>query len=393
MLGGPARTRDNAKGSWSSSPGPSPGPTESSARLGLGDAATDQTASTRSLSAVCVEVLPIWAVWAAGVYIVAFLTARWRVVPLSRPPGSVAPRGLLWPLHYWDYGWYNAIATTGYPAGHVTRHYGFFPGWPWLLSLFPGGTERVAVALVLVLLASAAFFVFVSRVAPWGSPRRVALGIAACPGSFAALMAYPDVLAATFAVLACMHARRKAPAPAAGMGLLAGLLRPNAWLVAVPVLMLLRKSRDRAASIAVAAPLSAFTSVAVGFWLSSGTPTAIFDAQRLFGRSGPVQLLRSTGGIVTHLKWWEFLWIAVAATAVLLLVRLWRRGSISSIWAPYATLVIGTSFLSGSIAALDRAMLLAFPLYWATVGLGRRAAIFGIAINVALCFSLPQLFP
>jgi hypothetical protein len=89
---------------------------------------------------------------------------------------------------------------------------------------------------------------------------------------------------------------------------------------------------------------------------------------------------------------------AVAAVAFPVLVLLWMRGRAYVPWALFATAVLATSFLSGSVTSFSREALFAFPLFWAVADGPRLVrhplvAIAAIAANVAYALTLTKYTP
>jgi hypothetical protein len=347
----------------------------------------------------------------------------------------------LWPLYAWDYNWYELIARSGYPAHAGGRQYAFFPLWPLLLR-WAGTHWEVVVGAGAAWLASAAAFFGVSAGLP---PLRLrsALALACWPGSFALALVYPDALALAAAAWAAALALRGKPLAAGALGAVAALARPNGLLIAIPLLWLGRRSVR--GWIGAALPVAAAAGVEAYFWARSDRATVFFDAQRLWGRGGPHnfphwvhqadRVLSNHGAVIGVLALaaaaalvlvWRrygprtavvggyacavvFLLAAThslegfvdsvrAALVVPLLVLLWRLGERYRPWAAFATVVVASLLLSGTMQSFGRQSLFAFPIFWAIAD-GPRwlrsppLAVAGFAGNVAVVLLLTRFAP
>jgi hypothetical protein len=381
----------------------------------------------------------IWALWAGAVV----ATVGLGIAAGAYNPAKAVPGTHPFPFFSWDYGWYDGIALHGYPAV-ADQRYAFFPLWPWLLRA-SGSIADWQVAGALVVLGSALAFLGVAAGSPARRPRETALALACWPGSLALLIAYPDVLALAAAAWAAALVMRGLPLAAAPLGAAAALLRPNGFLIAVPLLLLSRR-RGLSYKLAAAAPVAAAVAVEIFFWARSGRADAFFHAQRLWGRLGPtgighwvsqvsnvvgdhtalVALLALGGVAATALVWRRFgLWPVtvcfVYACAVPLLlagtnstqrlvdtarctlvlplvVVLWRMGPRYRPWAAYASVVVAALLLSGLMQSFGRQSLYAFPIFWA-IGEGpawlrrRPLLALGFAANLALALALTRFAP
>ena len=347
----------------------------------------------------------------------------------------------LWPLYAWDYNWYELIARSGYPAHAGGRQYAFFPLWPLLLR-WAGTHWDVVVGAGAAWLASAAAFFGVSAGLPPARLRSV-LALACWPGSFALALVYPDALALAAAAWAAALALRGKPLAAGALGTVAALARPNGVLIAIPLLWLGRRSVR--GCIGAALPVAAAAAVEAYFWARSDRAAVFFDAQRLWGRGGPHnfphwidqadRLLSNHGAVIgvfalaaaaaLVLVWRRFgprttvvagyacaVVFLLAATRSLegfvdsaraalvlpLLVLLWRMGERYRPWAAFATVVVVSLLLSGTMQSFGRQSLFAFPIFWAIAD-GPRwlrsppLAVAGFAGNVAVVLLLTRFAP
>jgi hypothetical protein len=406
---------------------------------GRSAAVAESSRGARSLAArPYLAVSGIWALWAGavvavvGIGILAGAYTRARAVP-GTP---------LFPFFSWDYGWYEAVAQHGYPA-LADRRYAFFPLWPWLIRA-SGSVADWEVAGALAVAASGLAFLGVAAASPGGRPRRAALALACWPGSFALLLAYPDALALAAAAWAAALVLREWPLAAAPLGATAALLRPNGFLIALP-LALLARGKGASYKLAAAAPVAAAAAVEIFFWKRSGEADAFLHAQRLWGRRGPTGFGRWAGHVwdlagahplpialalvaacvivAVAWRWFGLLTTAVvayvcavplllAATQSLqgvvdsarcalvlpLLVVLWRLGPRYRPWAAFATAVVGLLVVSGTMQSFGRQSLFAFPIFWA-IAEGPRwlryppLAVLGFAANLGLVLLLTRFAP
>ena len=348
----------------------------------------------------------------------------------------------LFPFFSWDFGWYNAIAHHGYPPV-ADRFYAFFPLWPWLLRA-SGSIPDWQVAGALTVAASGLAFLGVAAGSPAGRPRQAALALACWPGSSLLLLAYPDGFALAAAACAAALFLRERPLAAAPVGAVAALLRPNGFLIALP-LAFLSHGRSWTFKLAAAAPVAAAAAVEIFFWERSGRAGAFFHAQRLWGRSGPsgigkwadhvwslfqahtavIALGLVAGCALVVIAWRQFgpFWtivvayacavpVLLAATQSLqgftdtarcllilpLVVVLWRMGPRYRPWALFAAVVVLALLGSGLMHSFGRQSLYAFPIFWA-IGEGpawlrrRELAVLGFAANLGLALLITRFAP
>ena len=342
--------------------------------------------------------LPIWAAWLVAVVgVVALLVASGLIAsePATGMPGVVRD-GLLWPLRSWDAAWYGRIARAGYPDDGG-REWAFFPLWPLLLRLGPDSVVGGALAV----LASAAAFAGVIAAREPAEPaaaRRTAVALAALPGSFALLLLYPDALALACAAWSTVAVRRGArgQAAAAALAAAAAFLRPNGFLIALPLAWLAWRHGGRGRLLAAAAPLAALA-VWLGYGEAATGGFAFGEAQSAWGRGhGPWHLATQLADVAStgHVQTLVEAAIAVLALGLLIALRAQRQGVG---WVVFAAAVLLVSLGSGSFQSIGRQALYAFPLVWAAADAralrDRRAVALGVAANVGLIAALPLLAP
>jgi hypothetical protein len=386
-----------------------------------------------------VPVVAIWMAWAGAVVATVAIGLDAGVYDHSKE-GVVGTT--LFPFFSWDFGWYNAIAHHGYPAV-ANRFYAFFPLWPWLLRA-SGSIPDWELAGVLTVVAGGLAFLGVAAGSPAGRPWHAALALACWPGSSLLLLAYPDGLALAAAAWAAALFVRDRPLAAAPLGAAAALLRPNGFLIALP-LALLSRGRGWVFKLAAAAPVAAALGVESFFWERSGRVGAFFHAQKLWGRTGPsgigkwadhvwglfqahtavIGLALVAACAVVVIAWRRFgpsttivvayacaVPVLLAATQSLqgftdtarcvlilpLLVVLWRMGPRYRPWALFAGVVVLALLGSGLMHSFGRQSLYAFPIFWA-IGEGpgwlrrRELAAVGFAANLGLALLITRFAP
>ena len=386
-----------------------------------------------------VRVSGIWAAWAGAVVATVAIGLAAGVYDRSK---EAVPGTTLFPFFSWDFGWYDAIAHHGYPPV-ADRFYAFFPLWPWLLRA-SGSIADWQFAGVLAVVASGLAFLGVAAGSPAGRPRQAALALACWPGSSLLLLAYPDGLALAAGAWAAVLFMRGRPAAAAPLGAAAALLRPNGFLIALP-LALLSRGRGWAFKLAAAAPVAGAVAVEIFFWSRSGRAGAFFHAQKLWGRSGPsgigkwadhvwslfeehtalIAVSLVAGCALVVLVWHLFglgttlvvayacaVPVLLAATQSLqgftdtsrcllilpLLVVLWRMGSRYRPWALFAGVVVLALLGSGLMHSFGRQSLYAFPIFWA-IGEGPSwlrkpwLAALGFAANLGVALLITRFAP
>jgi hypothetical protein len=384
----------------------------------------------------------VWAAWAAA--IVVYVVVASHANAWDDPQQWARHGGSLWPLFTWDYGWYELIAHLGYPAHILTPVYAFFPLWPLMLRA-SGPIPDWAWSFALVLISTALAFVGVALTDRRGGWRAAAV-FACWPGSFLLLLAYPDALALAAAVWASWFALRGNPWIAGPIAAVAAAARPNGVLIAIPLALVVRSSLPGRA-FAVLCPVAAAGAVELFFWHRSDDPRAFFHAQALpiWQRNGPARLTKWPGhlehafqthagvlavGLLIGLaviagvyrlagRWYAVgvayafavlalllgaqspvtrIQSAMAAVAFTALVLLWWRRREYLPWAIFATVVLGTSFFSGSVTSFAREALFAFPLFWAVADGPRLlrhplVAAAAIAANLAYAITLTKYTP
>lgn len=192
-------------------------------------------------------VSPIWLASRLAVLAVGFLAVVTIGFPPSDPPFRVYQSDLLNLPMRLDSGWYYAIATEGYtysPVEHGQQKIAFMPALPLLMRAggFLIGGHPLLAGQIIVLIASLWGFVYVYRLARdhTGDPDRAAASVAllaAYPFALFFSAVYTESIFLLCAAGGFYHARRREPWATASFGLLAGLARPNGFLLSVPLVV------------------------------------------------------------------------------------------------------------------------------------------------------------
>jgi len=141
----------------------------------------------------------------------------------------------------WDGRWYQSIADTGY-SGAQDPAVRFFPLWPLLGRvgdrLLPGGSDvsLVLFANVLALIAGVLMYrLVIDETNDQVLARRSVRLLALFPPAFVLILAYSEALYLVLAIGVLLLSRKSRWWWAAIAGFLAGLTRPVAVLLALPV--------------------------------------------------------------------------------------------------------------------------------------------------------------
>jgi hypothetical protein len=366
---------------------------------------------------------------------VAFAHARWRVIlgwwAVSRLVTlvtflilqSVGRHGSLGAQFYrspvgllgaWDGVWYQRVAAHGYiliPGRQSDT--AFFPLYPILLRglhafAFSYTAAGAIVSNLTLAVALVAFYELSRKVVSEELALRSSVFAAIVPMAFVYSMSYPASLLLALVALALLAAFSDRWLLSAVAGAAAGLTRPEAMLLAIPIgayawhqrKVLNRRTRGIALAAVTAAPVCIATFPLYLRW-------ALHDAQawqqseatwgRHFSLLGPVRALgnvpadvQAHPGLVRDV-------LLIAAYGLLLAIA--ARARIGWPWIAAGAAVIVLPLFSGSIESEGRFGLVALPVYWSLAILTQGARAYRIAKAVCLvtlvaCVaSLPYIWP
>lgn len=276
------------------------------------------------------------------------------------------------PWNVWDGGWYVAIASLGYQAvdAEAIRFFPLFPMAARILDPILPGTAVVPLVLLsnLAAFGSGVLIQDFATAEGWGrvTGNRATWVLALFPASFVLVLPYSESFFLFFGLLAFVSWRRNKWWLAALAGLLAGLSRPTAAILALPAAM--DAARDRSASVAarlaaVAAPIIGVAAHLVMAQRVVGNWAEPIDQQRPYRGDfvDPVtRVLRAIGGLATDQRLGDGLHVPFALAFIVLVVLSWRWLSASA--AAYSTVLIIVALSAENLNSLERYALNAFPL-------------------------------
>lgn len=344
-------------------------------------------------------VAPIWIATRLGVILVAFAA----VVTVGLPPNVSPPKlsgNALWNLPFrWDTGWYLTIALDGYrwnPSDRGQQNIAFFPAYPLLMRT--GGAllgarsgsphlpaiqkrERFEERTLAAgwLLALGASFAALCALYRWASavagPRTAARAVALCSAYpfavyFSGAYTEPLFLLGTLAAFNAMRLRQ--PVAVGAWGLFIGLLRPNGFLVALPLMwMALQHGRGhRRLQAASVMPCVGALIFSVYLWSLTGRPLAWMEAHATWGRTPPtwdgsvtqpLSEVADTGLLgYAMLAPYQVMNGAALLFAIALLPAVWRR--LGTAPALLVAVTILPPLAAGGLMSMGRLTSTLFPL-------------------------------
>ena len=344
-------------------------------------------------------VTPVWLATRLGVLLVG--VAAVATIEAPRPDAQivVSSNPLVNLVARWDTGWYLTVATEGYYWDRNWRgqqNVAFFPGLPLLMRV--GGavlgarttaathtpdrldrlrTRNLVAGWILALAASYAALWALYRWACAVAGRRVAAAAVALLSAYPFAIYYSVIYTEPFfllGVIAAFNAMRVQSLPAAwGWGLFTGLMRPNGFLVALPLFVLAVQQRPLqwrlcAAAIAPVLGMLMFS----GYLMSlTGRPLVWMEAHAAWGRTGltwqsavarPLEQVTTDGALQYALAApYQVLNGAALLFALALLPLVWRR-----LGAAPALLVVVTlvpPLLGGGLMSMGRLTSTLFPVF------------------------------
>lgn len=312
------------------------------------------------------------------------------------------------PLLSWDARWYEAVAARGYYVipGRQSD-VAFFPLYPTILHIlrsagvdgwWVGSLVSTGLFLPALLLA----YELVRTWLPRADARRAAIYVALSPLGFVFSMVYPEAVVLALVAGAAVAVIKGHYAVGLVNGALAGLGRPEAAFIVLPLALTVRTTwpclpqRQRVLAVAAAgAPLAGVGGFVLYQWIRLGTPFAYESAQSGWGRhfnlggvdAAAAELMRAAR---IHDEWlWRdaaFLVIYVAALALA------GRARVPWPWLAAAAAVVLLPLESGSVTSIARFGLLAPAVFAGLAYAGRHrvldAGIRGASVAALALFSL-----
>jgi len=349
------------------------------------------------------RVAAMWVVWSLAIVTLASL-AMTLPVANSSPWTAVydAP-----PLARWDAVWYRSIAAEGYHlrGAQGDGNVGWYPLYPIVLRVVSGvlGAPILWAGIGLSLLfLLPGLLLMADLFADWGGEESVLPGIATVllfPTSFYFASVYSESLFLLTTALAIWAARRGSWLIAAPAGFLAALTRFNGALVVLPIAWYAvqaarKQGRRLLPAAAVATTLVGAAAYPAYLWARFGDPL-LYVHDRIRGSSVQPRTLWGMGpwlvgqirGRLSGPPSLENLSFAVElltmALFVVLVVGLYRRKLFAE--AIYTGATILLLLHSGTVAGLDRYVLVLFPCFFILAEYLRRrpVAAFGYVLASA----------
>ena len=312
--------------------------------------------------------------------IVVLLVATATVFGIRAGVDPVADVNLpiLYGLARWDSYYYLRIATSGY--GGFQHSYSFRPIFPLVIRLlyprFPWldtGSAEVLAGLLWNVVALGIAAIYLERLTKLlfgpGIASRALLLLAVYPSTLFFTVIYSEATAILFIAASLYYLETQRILLAGSLGFLAGLARPEAFLVAIPFLVKTlfedRKIRKLAAGLAVLASVPAFALYA---YSQAGDLFATFQSELTGPKcsilcffNNPVYLF------VTHVLPYSINFVAMFLAVVFVAYPL-VKGRVSSRVFPYylwAFILLAVTFYSGEVRSYARFALVVPPVFWA----------------------------
>jgi hypothetical protein len=304
----------------------------------------------------------------------------------------------------WDTGWYFGIASVGYHANSSfdptkTDAIAFFPGLPMLMRLvaFCLNVNRIGAGIIIVVVAFFWGLTYVYRLAREDMPAENARAALLFLAFYPFAVCYSAVLTeALFLVTAAgtfFHFRRGQLVKAGAFGLCAGLVRPNGFLLAVPLGLaaLLPFARARgwlpwrspaedgptqwvplAATLGTASlPIVGMLAYSAYVYSLTGDPFAWAKAQQAWGRSPAaiVRLISERTELISTQGWGAYgrfhpVEALEGAAAVFALIAVWpitRRFGLP--YAAFVAMAVLPPLITMGTISLGRYTAPLFPIF------------------------------
>lgn len=293
-------------------------------------------------------------------------------------PGVDAP--ILRSLTSWDGWYYLGIVREGYQAAPVSGAYSnvaFPPLYPAVVRVlsapFPGSEGLMA-----ILVSNVAFLAALSLLVQLGTPylgrRRANLAAALLiiwPFASVFTMAYTESLFLFLMVAAFVSAERGHPIRTGLALALAVLCRVQGIALVLPLaIILLRRNGWRPTPSIASLLLGPLAAAAFFFFVASvtGSSTAYLDAQQAWGREG-LGGAAADGTIAAMFTPYQAALLVTLLASVFLLVFV-RTDRIRPEYWLVPVLFVAAELSSGSLEAVGRITMLAFPFMWIVANRG-----------------------
>jgi len=364
------------------------------------------------LQADLLAALPAW-VLARAIVLATWLLAR-AIVDRRQDPPEWMTRHVAQGILGWDAERYVQIAAEGY-QGLPDKELRFFPLVPALTRaadpFLPGG-DGVAL-LVLANVAALVLGALLHRLVllemgDGAMARRAAWLVALTPASFVLVWGYSEPIWMALAAGALLAARQNRWPLAAGLGLLVGLSRPVAPLLAVGLgvealrgIRVLPLRQWVARSAGVAAPVAGAAVYLAWVGATFGDPRLPYSIQSRANFRGsfvdPITALSrpasqlASGALGTNA--FRVVWAAVFVALVVVAFRRWPAG-----YGAFAGVTVLVALCSSHLGSFERYGFSAFPIVLALATVGTRPwverAVLAVGVTtMALYGTLAMLGP
>lgn len=377
------------------------------------------SATTRLTSSVHWRaVWPAFAVTRATVLVVGLLAVLTIGYPTPEPPFRVSTNEAINLPARWDAGWYIGIASTGYQwhRSSATRqqNIAFFPAFPLLTRVagrILGGSQH-AFLLSGLLISHLAFLwslIYFHRLAQLdlGSAKRATWAVyllATFPFAVFHGAVYTESLFLLGCVGAIVEIRRERLERAAAWGLLVGLTRPNGFLLAATLAVLVARplikegvwSRKGLLRLAVVgAPVMGLMAYSGYVWWLTGDPFQWSAQHAAWGRTftgidpfvGAATAVSRDGlGAYVSSAPYDVLNAVAVVTTLALVVPIWRYFGLA--YAVFVCANLIPPLFKGGVMSMGRLCATLFPVFLIlALKLSSRAA-FGLTL---VCLALQAL--
>lgn len=282
-----------------------------------------------------------------------------------------------------DAWYYRQIAATGYEPptanGAPKNTWAFFPGYPILLKIL-GGTSDRSFWILSVLVSNAALlgalFAVAAAARAMGASKddaeRAVWYIALFPTSYFLSLPMTESLFLLLSAGSFLAAARQRWPVAGILGGLAAATRVIG-ICLLPALLLLPLQRRQRLSLKqlwlLAIPISLLAFVAY-LYVHTSDPLAFVHAQTLWGRGTSARMAIANTGL-TISKPWNFVALNAVAASLMIAAGVWfllrRQWSL----AAYTLLSAAVPLSSGSMQSMARYALVDFPLFYWLAAIGR----------------------
>lgn len=191
---------------------------------------------------IALRVLGLWLVSRLALVVFTYFAVILNAQGTNKPPmsRSMGPDALLNAWNRWDVGWYTSIALHGYHDATSTAFFPFFPLTTHLLTLVIGASNVVAAAMIVANVGMLVACIAIGWLAAnefGASTANFAVKAAlAYPMAFFTFAGYSDSWFLAWCALTLLFARRDMWLAAASTAFLAGVSRPVALVLILPLL-------------------------------------------------------------------------------------------------------------------------------------------------------------